>query len=235
MAYARHSLLDQLDRSFLQLNSGAAPLVINGVDLHPGLPQRTIAVTELRSILLHPSTCFEARDAAVGFVVRKAQERDQQWMTAAVGLLLHGLRRTAGRLARGYLDDIDDLDAEIIAGAIQGIATCDTSKDGVASRILWTAYRHGSRLRGDEIEAPEPTPEVAVMSGSSGHPDLILERAVAAGVIKASDAELISASRIGGTDLPNLAAASGWSADTVRHRRRRAEKRLVAWIKAGSR
>ena len=61
-------------------------------------------------------------------------------------------------------------------------------------------------------------------------PDLVLGRAVAAGVVSVEEAELISATRIGDAHLPALAAAEGVAADTVRHRRRRAEWRLVAWL-----
>lgn len=230
----RHSLLDEIDRVFTALVSAPKPYAVDGRALHPGLPQRVISVVELRSVLLHPSTCFDARDAAFGAVVRNSQNGDDCWTTITLGLLLHGLRGAAGRLSRGFTGDTDDLDSEIIEGALRAIRSCDTSKDGVASWILWAAFRRGQRLRGIDPDEPLPVLAATDLESSQGHPDLILESAVAAGVITADDAELIGQTRVEGQKVTSIASSWGQSEDTLRHRRRRAERRLVAWIKDDS-
>lgn len=230
--FTDHSLLRQIDEAFTGLGSGPKAFAIDGAHIHPGLPQRMIPVVELRSVLLHPSTSFEARDAALGAVVRYSQSGDNRWTTVALGLLLHGLRSAAGRLARGFTGDIDDLDAEIVEGAVRALRTCDTSKDGIASRILWAAYRRGQRLRGIDTDTPTTLLDVAEAEPNVGHPDFVLARAVAAGVITSAESELISETRVNKTKMPALASASGVPVKTLWQRRLRAERRLVEWIEA---
>lgn len=228
--FTEHSLFNQIDDAFHGLGSGPKAYAVDGSQLHPDLPQRTIPVTELRSILLHPSTSFDARDAALGAVVRYSQTGDSQWTTIALGLLLHGLRGAAGRLTRGFTGDVDDLDAEIIEGALRALRSCDTSKDGVASRILWAAFRSGQRIRGIDIETPVEGLEAVETGAVAGHPDLILTAAMEAGVITASEAELIGETRVNGTKMPVVASNVGIPVKTLWQRRLRAERRLVQWM-----
>lgn len=63
-----------------------------------------------------------------------------------------------------------------------------------------------------------------------GHPDFVLARAVRAGAITEAEAELIGATRLEGADLVSFALAEGCSIDVVRHRRFRAERRLVKFL-----
>ena len=222
-----------LDDAFRLLGADPEPLTLDGGDVGQGLPARPIPLVELRSMLLHPATGFAAQDAALGVLVARAQRGGGGWMVGLAGVLLPGLRRTAGRLARDFPGNTGDLDSEVLAGFVEAVDGFDPSRGRVAARLLWAAYRRGDRLRRRELaertrraagwrSMPPPAPW--------GHPDLVLGRAVAAGVLSVEEAELISATRIGGARLPELAAAAGTAADTVRHRRRRAEWRLVAWL-----
>ena len=63
-----------------------------------------------------------------------------------------------------------------------------------------------------------------------GHPDLVLARAVGAGVVCSDDAELIGATRLGEMTLEEAARAWGLDYKTAAQRRRRAEVALVTWI-----
>jgi DNA-directed RNA polymerase specialized sigma24 family protein len=227
------SPLDTLDGAFRLLASDPSPLTIDGRRIGLGLPARPIPLLELRSMLLHPSTGFAARDAALTILVDRAQHDGGAWLVGLAGVLLPGLRRTAGRLARDFPGDTSDLDCEVLAGFVEAVDGFDASRGRVAARLLWAAYRRGYRLRRRELtelsrrcggarSTPPPVPW--------GHPDLVLARAVAARVLTEQEAELISATRIGDTTLPDLAAATGVAADTLRHRRRRAEWRLAAWL-----
>jgi hypothetical protein len=65
------------------------------------------------------------------------------------------------------------------------------------------------------------------------HPDLVLARAVAASVISAGEANLISATRLGDTSVAECAAGLGVTARLARQVRLRAERRLVAAIRSG--
>jgi len=63
-----------------------------------------------------------------------------------------------------------------------------------------------------------------------GHPDLVLDKAVAAGVIGAADAELIGATRLGDIDLADAANALGITYKACHLRRSRAESKLVEFL-----
>ncbi|MDA8284065.1 MAG: hypothetical protein M0Z42_12425, partial [Actinomycetota bacterium] len=54
--------------------------------------------------------------------------------------------------------------------------------------------------------------------------------ALAEGGIEAGDAALIGDTRLGGMSLAEAASLLGMAVDSVRHRRRRAEARVVAWL-----
>ena len=67
-----------------------------------------------------------------------------------------------------------------------------------------------------------------------GHPELILGRAAAAGIITAEQAELIAGTRFGDTLIEQVATELGVPAPALRMRRRRAELRVAKAVLAGS-
>ncbi len=81
-------------------------------------------------------------------------------------------------------------------------------------------------------------PDVEQIAGAAprlpyGHPDLIVARAVAAGIIDAADAELIMWTRLDRTPLHVVAAREGLDPATARMRRLRAERALVDAVRGG--
>ncbi|HEX9767303.1 MAG TPA: hypothetical protein VGA36_11120 [Nitriliruptorales bacterium] len=226
------SPLDRLEQEFDRLVGGRDGLALHGRDVGAGLPAQRLGLDELRCLLLRRSTPYAARDAALAELARRACD-DEVWMVGLAGVLLPGLRRTAGRLASGYRGDTTDLDAEVLAGFVAAVRNCDLTRGRIAARLLWAAYRRGDRLRRSEIAyAGRHVPSTASVPPPRpwGHPDLLLTEAVSERVIRARDAELIGATRLGDVALPELAKKLGLKADTLRHRRRRAERRLVAWL-----
>jgi hypothetical protein len=75
--------------------------------------------------------------------------------------------------------------------------------------------------------------ELPVSAPTAGHPDLVLARAVTAGVITAFEAELIGATRLEGVSVAGYAQGLGKAVKAVYKARDRAEERLVAAIRAG--
>jgi len=233
------SPLDVLETTFRLLTSGPDPLALDGAVLGRGLPARPIPLDELRSILLHPSTGYAARDAAVGELVGRAQAHGGAWTVGLAGVLLPGLRRVAGHLAREFPGDTADIDAEVLAGFLEALGKLHPhpGRRRIAAHLLWGAFNRGRRLRRLELEAAvrrvplEATS--AVPPPPAGHPDILLARAVRHGVLAAWEAELIGATRLEGEDLLRLAAEAGLKPDTLRHWRRAAEWRLAAWLVAG--
>src|SRR6266540_1788313 len=199
------SPLDVLETTFRLLTTDPEPLALDGATLGCGLPARLIALDELRSILLHPSTSFAARDAALAALVGRAQAHGGGWTVGLAGVLLPGLRRVAGHLAREFPGDTADIDAEVLTGFLEAL------------------------VRRLPLEATSVVPPPPV-----GHPDILLARAVRHGVLAAWEAELIGATRLEGEDLLRIAADGGYKPDTLRHWRRAAERRLAAWLLTGS-
>jgi hypothetical protein len=234
------SPLDVLETAFRLLTTGPAPLALDGAALDHGLPARPIALDELRSILLHPSTGFAARDAALAELVGRAQSRGGAWTVGLAGVLLPGLRRAAGHLAREFPGDTADIDAEVLTGFLETLAKLHLhpGRRRLAAHLLWGAFNRGKRLRRTQLEtAVRQVPLDATSAAPpppAGHPDILLARAVRRGVVTASEADLIGATRLDGEDLLRLAAEGGHKPDTLRHRRRRAERRLAAWLLIGT-
>lgn len=234
------SPLDVLETSFRVLTTGPDPLTLDGRALGCGLPARPLPLDELRSVLLHPTTGFAARDAALGELVGRAQTRGGAWTVGLAGVLLPGLRRVAGHLAREFPGDTADIDAEVLAGFLEALGKLHPhpSRRRLAAHLLWGAFNRGRRLRRLELEAfvrrvpLEATS--AVPPPPAGHPDILLARAVRHGVLAAWEAELIGATRLEGEDLLRLAAEGGYKPDTLRHWRRAAERRLAAWLLIGT-
>ncbi len=234
------SPLDVLETSFRLLTTGPDPLALDGHALGCGLPARPLPLDELRSVLLHPSTGFAARDAALGELVGRAQTRGGAWTVGLAGVLLPGLRRVAGHLAREFPGDTADIDAEVLAGFLEALGKLHPhpGRRRLAAHLLWGAFNRGRRLRRMELEAfvrrvPFEATS-AVPPPPAGHPDILLARAVRHGVLAAWEAELIGATRLEGEDLLRLAAEGGYKPDTLRHWRRAAERRLAAWLLTGT-
>ena len=223
-----------LERTFRLLVSEPAPLAVHGAEIGHGLPDRLIPLDELRSRLLHPSTRYATRDAALNVLLRRAREEGGTWLVALAGVLLPGLRRGSSALKAACPGKAADVEAEMLAGLVEAVAKIRLDQPKPAARLTWTARRAAEHLIRSELAErarPGHHPVSAEPPRPFGHPDLVLARAVADGVICADDAELIGATRLGEHDLADAALAWGLSYKAVERRRSRAELALVAWIR----
>lgn len=222
------------EKAFQELLRAEPGLVLDGARIGAGLPSRPIDLAELRCLLLDRTVGFAARDAALTEVVRRAQARSSAWRTALVGLLLPGLRRAAGRLARTYPGDPTDLDAEMLVGLLEELEVCSPERERLAAGLIWAAVRRALAHKEDEVaRAGRQVPleeSVAPPPPGGRHPDLVLAQAVEGGVLSHHEAVLIGANRLEGIPLSVLAAHWGVGQRTLAQRRLRAERRLVAWI-----
>ena len=225
---------DVLESSFQLLCCDPEPLSLPGDLLGVGFPARAIPLTELRSMLLHPSTGQRARDAALAALVERAQHHGGRWTVGLAGVLLPGLRRTVASVTRRCPAVTDDVQADALAGLIEALTDFDATTGRIAGRLVWQAAGRARRRADRELAGDARRGELTEAGAPRqpwGHPDFVLADAVAAGVITAGDAELIGDTRIGGEPLPVWAAARGLADGTVRMRRHRAERRLVAWLR----
>jgi hypothetical protein len=225
---------DVLDRSFRLLTAGPAPLALDGRTVGHGLPARPIPLDQLRSLLLHPSVGFDARDAALTWLVGRAQAEGGGWLVGLAGVLLPGVGRRVYPLCRAFPHLAGDLEAEALAGLLHAVRQWRLGTDRVASRLVWAAARAAHRLLGREARVGEGEVGVGLRleppARLPAHGELLLGRAVAAGVLSRTDAELIAATRV--EEVPLRLLASRWRTgyEALRKRRRRAELALAAWL-----
>lgn len=201
-----------------------------------GLPDEVLPLDRLRTLLLDPQTGLEVRDAVWRELVVRARRDGPAWVVAAVGIALPGLRRVAGLLASGWRGDTRDLDAELLAGFVERLTTIDLEPPRVIARLIGAGVRAARKARDAESDAcrirtraVDPTAPVHPWD----HPDLVLVRAVAAGVIDADEAHLIGATRLEDATLADTAARMGIPASTASVWRQKAEHRLAEAIRQG--
>jgi len=185
-------------------------------------------------LLLSRATCYAARDAAVGELLRRARHGGGAWMVGLAGVLAPGLRRVAAALAVGYPGDPADIDAEVLAGLLDGIARIDPAGTRLPARLLRHAFNRAKRLRRSDrafaLRNVAIPPDSMAPPRMVGHPDLVLAQAVSRKVITRDEAELIGMTRLEGIGISQLAAANGYQTGALYLRRERAEARLVGWL-----
>jgi hypothetical protein len=226
------SPFDTLEKTFDLLVTGPNPLALDGTSLD-GLPDRAIPLGELKAMLLHPSVSFDVRDAVVDELVARSRAKGGAWTVGLAGVLLPGLRRAVWPLVQACPGKAADIEAETLAAFLAAVVRCEPGRARLASRLCWLARIGADRLLRAEVAErarPGTDPVSAAPRRPWGHPDLVLERAVRAGVIGAADAELIGATRIGDVELAEVANALGISYKACHQRRRRAESALVEWL-----
>ena len=229
------SALAAAESAFALLTSQPAPLAMDTRPL-AGLPDRTMPLDEVRALALTGGLSTETTDGLWQQLARQARQWGPAWVVGAVGVALPGLTRMASRLTRGHRGDADDVDAEVLTGFLQALREAPLEPPRLWLRLCWAAWRAGLRIvrQTEYLELPAEVPTGSrTPARPYGHPDLILGRAAAAGIITADQAELISATRFGGALIDQLAADGGVSAPVLRMRRRRAELRVAAAILAG--
>lgn len=229
------SPLDAVDAAFHNLVAAHDPPTLDGAAIGYGLPGRPVRLDELKPLLLSAAIPYEARDAAIAELLRRARAGEERWMIGLIGVLMPGLRRVAGRLTREYPGDPDCIDAAVLVGVIEAALRSDAPADGLAAHLLWAAFRTGREIWVQEVtanvhRANGDLADLEAKRVTADHPDLVLAGAVRAHVISQEEAELISVSRIEGVRLPELARRLGISNEAMRWRRSRAETRLVAYL-----
>ncbi|MEU1687890.1 hypothetical protein [Micromonospora sp. NPDC005707] len=223
------------EKAFELLTCEPAPLVFDASPV-PGLPDRTMPLDELRELLVDERYDSDTTDELWRQLAHHAREWGPAWVVGAIGVALPGLTHLAAKISRGHAGHADDVDSEVLAAFLQALRTADLAPPRLWLRLCWAAWRAGAAVvkpdNGEELPLDLP-------SGSRsprmpyGHPDLLLGRAAAAGLISAEAAELISATRFGDALIEQLAAERGVTAPVLRMRRRRAERIVAAAVTRG--
>jgi hypothetical protein len=230
------SPLAAAERAFGRLVEPPAPLALDGRAVGHGLPARHIPLDELRRLLLRGPVSYQAKDACWHQLVDHARTWGPAWVLAAVGTALPALTRMAGRLCAGQARLAEDIEAELLAGFLAGLRDADLAGPAPYVRLCWMAWRAALAVR--RAEEPVEVVETADPGGRTpsrpyGHPDLILGRAVALGVISAEQRELIEATRLDRVLIDDIAARRGLAASVLRMRRVRGDRKLLNALARG--
>lgn len=224
--------LDAARAAFAWLTAGDHPVAVDGREFDH-LPNREIPVDELRDLLLRRSCPRRVWDQVWRHVITRARSEGGTWTIVAVGLALPMLTPMAARLTDRYAGDPADIHSEIVQGFLDALQTIDLTKSRITIRLRWAAYRSGHRALIAALDGPTPKAPgffSAEPKPPSGHPDLVLARAVQVGVLTPTEAEVISETRLGDTLLHDWAAhhkIEFWAAYKTR---KRAEYRLATWL-----
>jgi DNA-directed RNA polymerase specialized sigma24 family protein len=232
------SSFDVVEDAFAALVRARPAMVLDVPNARAGWRPTPVPVAQLRAVLLDRSVPFATRDAILEVLLCRARAGDPDWSLVLVAVLLPGLRRAAGRLARRRVGLGDEIDAEMLAGLLEAMATSPPAGERLAARLIWAATRRGLRLvRAEAATTTCPLPDEVWESPaqSTTHPDLVLAGGVAAGVITAAEAELIAVTRLEHRTLHDLADSLGIPYETVKKARRRAEHRLAHFLRTGER
>ena len=217
------------------LCAGPHPVTVDGQAI-PGLPQRPIPLDELRARLLSRGCPAGVRDAVWAHLVRRSRAEGGTWTVAAAGMALPVLNRVARILTAKYAGDSSDIHAAVLAGFLAGLTRVDPDRPAVLVSLRWAAYRGGLAAVREALRAPTPLTvhgfESAPPRPASAHPDLVLARAVADGVITRDDAALIGSTRLEHVRLADAAVARGQTYHAANAARHRAERRLLAYLTA---
>jgi hypothetical protein len=228
--------LDIARDAFTWLVTGPNPVSLNG-RLFPGLPNRHVPLDEVRDRLLARRCPQTTRDAVWAHLVLRARTERGTWMIAAVGVALPALTSVAAMLSDRFAGDPADIHAEVVRGFLDALSSVDLRLPRIMLRLRWAAYRSGYKALTEALSGPTPvapgfrsTPPHAPW----GHPDLVLARAVADGVLTATEADLIGATRLEEVPVADWATQHQAGEWAVYKARKRAEFRLAAYLRDGA-
>lgn len=226
--------LDTARIAFGWLVTGPEPLGVDGCEFD-GLPDRHVPLDELRDWLMRTEVPGRVRDAIWICLVEQSRREGGAWTVACVGMAMPSLASRARWLGARYRGERADVHAALLAGFVRALATIDLADPGVMMRLIWRAWEDGKAALAESLNAPLPVDTVEFHSTAPrppyGHPDLVLARAVGDGVLTPTEAELISATRLGDVPMAEWTQARGVALKTGFKARDRAEDRLVSWLR----
>jgi hypothetical protein len=175
-----------------------------------------------------------AKDPVLAALCMEATGGDQDAATLLLWLMLPGLLRVRRRLASWNTLGREDLDAELLAGVWEAATAIGGTTANVAARLVdraqrraLTAVRQAADWAGRFAPLSTEIGESPSLGDDPGGAEDVITEAVRAGVISEVEADLFRASR---SNIGEVRARLGVTAYAAQNRRRRARRRLLAWL-----
>ena len=235
MSAAWSTPLDAVQRAFDLLICPPTPLAFD-CRAFAGMPSRILPLDELKAVLIGERTPRLVRDAVWRELVVRARRDGPEWVVAAAGIALPGLRRMAGMLNRGWREDSADSDAELLFGFVEHLQSIDLAETRIVGKLIDAGARRVKKSR-EDVNGVDPVRVIGSWSLAPrfpwDHPDWVLSRAVAAAVIDPDECLLISATRLDRVELQVVADKLGIDREVATAWRYKAELRLAEAIRDG--
>lgn len=231
--------LDTLRRAFAALLADPCPLLIPAGELPFLTPARDLPLLEAKTLLLDAGTASADKRAVWAAIVRRSQQGQSAWTVAAAGLAYPALAGRVLRVCRAYPGEAEEIQAEILVEFLTALKNLDVADPGigdVAGLLAWRALNASQAFRRREAAAAgcgKGLARAVIPLFPAGHPDIVLARAVRAGVVTREEAEWISRTCLGEESAAAVAKEFGIGVSTFYRRRAEAAGKLAAAIESG--
>lgn len=204
-------------------------------------PESVMDLNEITELLWDIKTDPAIANNIWAAIVRRTRTKNSGWTVVACGLAGPTLISKTGMLKACFPGvDTAEMQAEIVEGFLLALRTIDLDDPGIESLAGALATKAFNKARVPYREAVGDLADLSsdgLVSGPPcfpvGHPDIVLARAVRAGVITAEEAEYIGRTRLEERSLEDVGAELGVAKSTLGDRRAAAEARLVEALSSG--
>jgi hypothetical protein len=234
------SPLDTLKTTLGQMLEMSETFTIRLPPIPVGPVNRVMDLEQISSTLSDRATNPILREMVWGQIVRKAHRGEAGWTIVAGALARVKLAHKAGLLAVNFDGDRGEDEADLIEAFIAAVRDLDVMNPrwhDLGAQCAWRAYQVVRQERRREAAtAPVCLPlntESCAPAPKAAHPDILLARAVRAGVLSSKEAEYIGRSYLEDTSVEEILAWAGISRAWFFECRAKAEARLVAAIRGG--
>jgi hypothetical protein len=213
--------LDTARNAFALLVTGPAPLAVDG-RVFTGLPDRAIPLDELRERLPLAGCDQTTRDAVWAHLVHRSHVDGAAWTIGCVGVALPELTAIAVTLTKGFRGDASDIHSAVLSGFLTALAAVAPDHPKLPTHLWWAAYRAGQAALREAYSTPIGTDPDLVSHPPAppwSHPDFVLARAIAEGILTPTEADVIGTTRLEDVSITDWARTRGldyWTAYRAR-------------------
>lgn len=192
------SPLRQVEAAFHSLSAIEPKIVLDLRMLSPDLPDRAVDLLELADLVHDRAVASSVKDLVWGEIIKAAQTAGWQWTIVAAALMIRNLRGWVSSLCQERRGERADVEADVLLGFVEALPSVDPAMRRLSRHLQQVACQRAAGRTQSTFDAVldnvglRAVPLVA----RPGHPDLVLARAVEAGVLTIVDAELIGRTRI---------------------------------------